>query len=105
MKRFILLCLIGANLMAQNTPFKVDIINDYNPWTKQYDLATVVLTSTVDNLTIKDLIINKGHCTTVPIAKYFPRKLKYSEQFKMPYQCNLIRIDIKTNQGDWSVEY
>jgi hypothetical protein len=23
----------------------------------------------------------------------------------MPYQCNLIRIDIKTNQGDWSVEY
>jgi hypothetical protein len=113
MKRFISLCVIlmlaGANLMAQSSPIKISLEDFYNQfWNMSY--PKIYITSVVDNLEIKNVIVNKGHCTLLggkPIKNIFPKKLHYSQRVEIPLSitCHVIRIDIKTNQGDWNVEY
>jgi len=100
----LILMLSSANIMAQSAPIKITLKDGYD-WTQTYIVHSVYITSIEDNLVIKNILLNKGHCKVKWNKGLFPLKLKYSKQLEFPYSCNLIRIDVETNQGDWSVEY
>jgi len=101
--------LSGSNLLAQGAPIKISTENFYNQF---YGISypKIHITAIEDNLQIKNVVVNKGHCALLngnPIKNMFPKKLKYSQRVDIPLspKCNVIRIDVLTNQGDWSVEY
>jgi hypothetical protein len=101
--------LSGANLMAQSSPIKISLENFYNQFIKM-SYPKVHITSIEDNLEIKNVSVNKGHCKLLngnPINNIFPKKLSYSQKVNIPLgvNCSVLRIDVETNQGDWSVEY
>jgi len=113
MKRFVSLCvvlmLVGSSLMAQNAPIKISLEDFYNQF---YGISypKIHITAIEDNLEIKNVIVNKGHCQLLsgnPIKNIFPKKLEYSQKVDIPLaaSCNVIRINVITNQGDWSVDY
>ena len=113
MKRFISLCVVlmltGANLMAQDSPIKISLENYYN---RVYKISypKIHITSVEDNLKIKAVSVNKGHCKLLngnPINNIFPKTLNYSQKvnISLSRNCDVLRIDVKTNLGDWSVEY
>jgi len=113
MKRLMAMCVIlmvsDANLMAQNAPIKISLEDFYNQF---YGIRypKIHITSVEDNLNIKNVIVNKGHCkllSDAPIKNLFPKKLQYSQRVDIPLspRCNVLRIDVETNQGTWSVEY
>jgi len=113
MKRFIGLCVVlmltGASLMAQSSPIRISLENYYNQIYK-ISYPKIHITSTEDNLKIKNVIVNKGHCKLLngnPIKNAFPKKLNYSQKVDIPLDvnCDVLRIDVKTNQGNWHVEY
>ena len=113
MKRFISLCVVlmlaGSSLMAQNAPIKISLENHYNRFYK-ISYPIIHITAIEDNLEIKNVIVNKGHCQLFNgklIKSHFPRKLQYSQEVDttLSASCNVIRIDVITNQGDWSVTY
>ena len=87
------------------SPVKISLKDEYNVWTKEYDSHFVYITAISENLIINKILLNKGHCKVNWKDNFFPFKLNYSKQMKVPYTCNIIKVDIQTNQGDWSVEY
>ena len=67
-----------------------------------YNNEYIVITSIVDSITIKDIIINKGNC-----EKFISNKtLKYGDFIKIlkPTKCTLLRIDVVTNENIWTLE-
>lgn len=68
----------------------------------------VEITSLVGKITIKDVIANNGNCKmTAYRQKEFPKTLFYGEKATAGYSssCNLIKVEVITDQGNWSVEY
>ncbi|MEY0291193.1 hypothetical protein AB7V94_20500 [Providencia rettgeri] len=76
---------------------------------------TVNITSTVDKLTINDVQVNRGQCNdsygnpmrpySLPFGKTKTyRYMIYNGMNGANYNCDIIEIVIKTNQGDWTVK-
>lgn len=76
---------------------------------------TVNITSTVDKLTINDVKVNRGQCQdsignpsrpySLPFGKTQTyRYMIYNGMNRANYNCDIIEIVIKTNQGDWTVK-
>jgi len=100
------------------SPITISVGKHYNQFSEKY-YPQVVVTSISDSVTIKNVIVNKGNCkydkidyyTTssyheVKSKKMFPKKLVYGKELKITVlRCNILRVDVETNQGDWSVEY
>ncbi len=39
-------------------------------------------------------------------VKLLPKELSYGKQLEIRLKkCEVLKIDVKTNQGDWSMEY
>lgn len=70
-------------------------------------MLTVKTTSKVDAITINDIIVNKGNCKMIKLAKVFPKKLKFGESVEVgfPANCNALQVEVVTNNGNWTVEY
>jgi hypothetical protein len=61
------------------------------------------ITSLVDSIIIKKIIVNKGNCKFLNTGV---GHLSYAQKAQITvHKCNILRIDVETNQGDWSVEY
>lgn len=120
MKRFlgfyIVLMFIGSNLMAGSSPLKVSAGKYYNKYSRSY-IPQVTITSLSNSLKIKNVIVNKGNCkysktemygtySNIKYRKIFPKKLSYGKQLKIAvHRCNILKVEVQTNKGDWSVEY
>ncbi|MDM9282974.1 hypothetical protein QU814_07200 [Providencia rettgeri] len=76
---------------------------------------TVNITSTVDKLTINTVQVNRGQCWNSvgnPVRPYaLPfgktqtyRYMIYNGMSRTNFNCDIIEIVIKTNQGDWTVK-
>ena len=65
----------------------------------------IYITAVENNLEIKDVSVNKGHCKL--LSGSTPKKLDYSQRMSvlLSPRCNIISVNVTTNQGDWSVEY
>ena len=100
--------LLSSNAIAQSAPVKISLQNIYNQLFNIYN-PRITITSITDNLVIKNILVNKGHYEIGNAQfrkEFFPKKMQYSEHFSIGVVgCNVIRIDVETNQGDWSVEY
>jgi len=119
MKRFIGLCVIlmltGANLIAQDVPIKISTSTRYllnDPKYAGLGLHTYIdIVSLSDKIIINKIDVNKGHCRLriVKGSKFVNTKknLSYGKKISVMLSpsCNLLRVDVFTNQGDWSVEY
>lgn len=72
---------------------------------------TVDVTSTMDNLVINNVMVNRGHCASTINNPKNPYKLLFGKTKRYKYilqsismitSCNVIEIIVKTNQGDWT---
>jgi len=101
----------------QSSPIRILAEKSYNQFSKTY-IPQVVITSISDSVTIKNVLINKGNCKYSKQEWYydsdrmaqsknlFPKKLLYGKELKIGVsRCSILRVDVETNQGDWSVEY
>lgn len=71
-------------------------------------VPVVEVTSVVDKVTIENVIANNGNCKmTAYRQKEFPKTLSYGQKATAGYtaQCNLIKVEVITDQGNWSVEF
>jgi len=110
--------IVGCSGSDSNQEMAVKISSEkyYNEFSKSY-IPQVVITSISDDVTIENVVINKGNCKYLKEEMYgtykhpktrkiFPKKLDYGKKLKITVQrCDVLRVDIETNQGDWSVEY
>ena len=112
MKRFIGLCIVlmltGASLLAEDAPVRIQMENLTNENYPGIVVPRIIVTATADSIVIKDIVVNKGHCPMNANRKSsFPWTLSYGEQAIASYSsaCHVLKVDVQTNQGDWSVEY
>jgi len=108
--------LLATSLFASEAPIRISAGKTYNQFSEKY-YPQVVVTSISDSVTIKNVIVNKGNCKYdktdyfstsygVKTKKMFPKKLVYGKELKITVlRCNILRVDVETNQGDWSVEF
>ncbi len=118
MKKIIISLIVFTHfIFAQSAPIRISVQQAYNSaW--HYYYPKILITSIVDKVKIQQVTVNKGNCrfsnTDIgyvngrfrPI-KLIPRTLKYGEdlEIRLKPSCHLLRIDVKTNQGDWTMEY
>ena len=112
---FIALMLIGANLIAQDAPIRITASTGYmlkDPSYANLGIYTYIdIVSVSDKITIYKIDVNKGNCKIFTIMgrnfSQSPRNLSYGKKISIMLvpSCNLLRVDVSTDQGDWSVEY
>lgn len=70
---------------------------------------TVSITSTVDEVKITDVIINRGNCQTISNKKQLPVKLKFGQKLDWLITRNLcgdvLEAEIQTDLGDWTFNF
>lgn len=95
-------------------PFKLTDKRVYDRLLKQY-FTMFSITSLSDSLIINNVIVNKGKCSiNIQVdldsmkkgkRREFPSKLPEYEEFNFstsPYSCNILKLEIVTNQGSWT---
>jgi len=100
----------------KESPVKIKVEQAYNEaWNYYY--PKIIITSVADKINIENVIVNKGNCKysnediayvngQMKAVKLLPKELSYGKQLEIRLKkCEVIKIDVKTNQGDWSVEY
>ena len=98
----------------KKVPFKLTDKRVYDRLLNQY-FTMFSITSLSDGLIINNIIVNKGKCSidiqadidSIKRAKRreFPSKLPEYEEFNFstsPYSCNVLKLEIITNQGSWT---
>lgn len=108
-----------ATFDSNKPPFRFSFEDAYDGKINKLHFPLLVFTSLKDQLIVKDIKINKGKCamanpyevkydpnlrdyTTTP--KRFPMSIKEFEtvKFSVSSQCNILRVDIETNNGTWT---
>ena len=108
-----------ATFDSNKPPFRFSFEDAYDGKNYKLHFPVLVFTSLHDKLIVKDIKINKGKCamanpyevkydpnlrdyTTTP--KRFPMSIKEFEtvKFSVSSQCNILRVDIETNNGTWT---
>jgi len=100
----------------KTSPIKISVEQAYNEaWNYYY--PKVIITSIDDNVNIKNVLVNKGNCKysnqdlayvngRMQTIKLLPRKLTYGKQLEIRLKkCEVLRIDVQTDKGSWTVEY
>lgn len=82
---------------AATPPYKLVISRETNA------LAIKTLSLT-NSLTIQDISINEGNCPVVSKLNLAPKMIKMGEYALVSTysNCNIVKIDVITNQGSWS---
>lgn len=99
------------------SPIKIEIVQKYDRVMYSY-FPEIIITSVVDKLKINDVIVNKGNCKytnlnivmqdrnfkTVPLV---PSELTFGKQLGIALNrdCKVLKVDVKTNQGDWTANF
>lgn len=110
----------GAVTVDSNKPpFKFSFEDAYDGINNKLHFPLLVFTSLKDQLIVKDIKINKGKCAManpyevrydsnlrdyITTPKRFPMSIKEFEtvKFSVSNQCNILRVDIETNNGTWT---
>jgi hypothetical protein len=85
----------------KEAPFLISTQNLPNPIFRDIPMPAVEIVSKADLLTIQDVNVNRGNCKRS--TNNLPKKLKFGEKvlFVFNPQCNVIQINVKTDQGSW----
>jgi len=102
-----------AGDQSSKPPIKTQVEQKYNQY--GFHHPEIIITSVVDNLTINDVIVNKGNCAynktfnghVDVVIPFKSRKLAFGEELKVSLgqSCKVLKIDVKTDQGDWTVDF
>lgn len=105
------------NSNSQEIPIEVKVMQAYNQAYGFY-YPKLIITSITDDVTVDKVIVNKGNCNfesntdiiyvdgKVKGIPLLPRKLGYGDQFEIRLRkCNVLRVDVTTNKGDWTLNY
>ena len=104
-----------ATVFADDAPIRVNVGEGYNR-VYNYYYPKITVTSAVDMITIKDIVVNKGNCSydksdmayrngQVVAVKLLPKKLRYGENVEIRLKrYNVLRVDIDTDQGEWTYQ-
>jgi len=96
-------------------PLDVKVKKEYNSyWDYYYD--AIKITSLEDNVLVKKVVVNNGNCKRLlfenpgnpGFSKTPPQKpLNLGDNFSIRTNrgCNVIKIDVITNKGDWSWKF
>lgn len=71
-------------------------------------IPIVEIISIADTVTIKNIIANNGNCKmTAHRQQAFPQTIKYGQKATAGYtaNCNLMKVEVVTEQGTWSKEF
>ncbi|OHE05837.1 hypothetical protein [Sulfurimonas sp. RIFOXYB12_FULL_35_9] len=95
-----------ASDASGESPIKIEIRQQYDSLFHSY-FPEIIITSVVDKLKINDVIVNKGNCKYRTIMQIVPSKLTFGKQLGVPlnWDCKVLKIDVKTDQGDWTVNF
>jgi hypothetical protein len=108
-----LMLLIGLSGCTDSTPEKSPVRIDAKTLSSDWggyivSVPVVEVTAVTDEITIKNVIANNGNCPMTAITQNnFPKTLSYGQKVKSGYttKCNLVKVEVITNKGSWSVEY
>lgn len=104
------------NVAYSKPPVKIRVEQAYNE-AYHYYYPKIIITSVVDNTIVNDVKINKGNCNYdnsdivyqnggMKAIKLLPRTLGYGEEVEIRLKkCNVLKIDVTTDKGEWTVEY
>lgn len=117
MKKYIgvfitLLLVVGLNGCgseeAQVSPVKIEtVIHDEYLGAVLFKIPQVTITAVTD-VTIQDVILNEGNgCRLSRSQPKLPSAMKYGDRVVRTYtaQCNVIKIEVVTDKGNWIVTY
>lgn len=115
----IIVSLVGySSLNAEETaPLKLTLENAWNE-VHMYYYPKLKLTSISDDVTVEDVIVNRGGCNIIKSnfsmqngmiqqVPLFPQKLKYGRSLEVRVKkgCDLIEVQIDTSKGKWTYNF
>jgi hypothetical protein len=65
----------------------------------------LTITSKDDIATIKNVLANRGHCSTVNLEPQLPHMLPFGETFEILYQCNPTEVQVTTGKGSFAFTF
>lgn len=73
------------------------------------DVTDLLITSKIDELTVEDVIANRGNCSlSFGTKNYLPNKLKFGSRFRIRFQgnrCVVSEVDVITSEGEWTFSF
>jgi len=63
------------------------------------DYWRLTFTSHVDNLTIKNVIVNRGNCKTQQSSGRLPQVIQFGQKYMATVYCNPIEVQVTSDQG------
>ena len=101
--------LSGCTDTPEQSPVRVEAKTLSSDWGGYIISVPVVeVTAVTDEVTIENVIANNGNCKMTAITqKSFPKTLNYGQVVQAGYtaKCNLVKVEVITDKGDWSVEF
>lgn len=98
------LVMFTSKVSAEQAPISVELGQHYNQLTKGFN-PLVTVTSDVDNIAIRDIVINRGNCKVFANdLGQLRRKLGYGQSVTYRTNtCDRIReVVVTTDQGTWT---
>jgi len=90
------------------SPVKIEtVIHDQYLGTLLFKIPQVTITAIAD-VAIQDVILNEGNgCRLSSSQPKLPSAMKYGDRVVRTYtaQCNVMKVEVVTDKGNWSVEY
>ena len=90
------------------SPVKIETVIHDSYWgTVLFKIPIVTITAVAD-VTVQDVIINEGNgCRLSRSQPKLPATIKYGDQIVRTYtaECNVMKIDVVTDKGNWTVTY
>lgn len=99
-----ILMVFTSKVFAEQAPITVELGKHYNQLSKGFN-PLVTVTSDVDSIAIRDVILNRGNCKVFAYdLGQIRRKLKYGESVTYRTNtCERIReVVVETDQGSWT---
>ena len=103
--------------VQQEIPVEVTLTQAYNQAYGFY-YPKLLFTSIADSVTVDKVTVNNGNCEfqsntdivyiggQIKSIPLLPRKLGYGEQFEVRlHKCNVLKVDVTTNMGDWTLNF
>ena len=92
----------------KKSPIKIQTKIHTTYWDSMAFKVPQITITAVDDVTIKDVIVNNGNgCPVSRSRPTLPATLKYGDRVIRIYtaKCNVMKVEVVTNKGNWSVEY
>ena len=99
----------GCSSEPEKPPVKIEVkMLSGNSFIGYVSVPIVEVTAIVNSVTVSDVIANNGNCRmTAHRKKEFPKTLSYGQKATAGYSasCNLIKVEVVTDKGNWTLEY